>query len=807
MFSNEFKEKIKTILMRHDYICHGAITNIFDLKDIHNLDDYEIKSNENKKTDIYDTFNISKILKLEIDINDLLMSITQCDKIYNVYKNNSDYKTKKININDTYNKCYFIQNISNTFVAYYDDDIYINILNVINKFKLTAVSVNNIECIKLNIKHNLLRIITDLNYNYILIQIGNYYRNIVKFLKINVDKYSIIILSIRLIPFILCKYAHDYYLIFNNGYIMKITDEFDEFINSLIQSEYTFYKTITNRRQICDINLIIENIKYKKITTILNTYITCITSLSTIGTIHVYDLILQLKCMKIIVYKSMNNNISIHIDYKHVHYNTSSLTIIAQKINDLSQCIYIILQNYKKHIKNLHRNKYIIKPGLFASGLNVICIYTYNIGKNIQKKITYGSIEIYSSQYNNNIFDNTQYDNFCNVFFPIHQLKNTKYRQIWNKSSYKIYIPIHYNDSSNVLNTFYLLTYSNDDIYVYSYTIDEITYKIEKPTFFKHLEHTEYDIFDEFFRKHYKQINKILDITIDIFKYNNNLIYEFCELIIKKEVKYIDKYINIICDMYVDRVLFNICDLVSDIYCTNIRYITNITEFNESYSHPLGIEHITFTEIIDNKLIMNNTFTLLNKQYTIGYKLGKLDNIPCSIKIGIYDDSFVIFDFVHNKYRTNKCVVLSIKPIIMCNNSYKTVEIDNTCMICYEITTHIFIPCMHTICLQCYYNYIKINTTFNFCYICKKSIHNICKLSMSPIDNEMSIDTAYSCVYHNDTQYTLCDEITIHDFNCNNKLIVDTYTHTLNIMCENGIHFHLLEQDIYKWIEFIHVNL
>ena len=168
----------------------------------------------------------------------------------------------------------------------------------------------------------------------------------------------------------------------------------------------------------------------------------------------------------------------------------------------------------------------------------------------------------------------------------------------------------------------------------------------------------------------------------------------------------------------------------------------------------------------------------------VGYKFAVSDGIPCVISLRIPDEANVVFDHYHNKFRTDRCTPISIKPIANRN----VVEIKNTCSICMSDEPNVmYNPCMHTSCSTCIALHNKEN-----CHICNKKIQSFITLSIN--NKNVDLNMATSAIYTSDFEYELNQEIFINDF--------DPTTYW---KCSSGIHFHSNINDVYAWLEFIDI--
>lgn len=188
----------------------------------------------------------------------------------------------------------------------------------------------------------------------------------------------------------------------------------------------------------------------------------------------------------------------------------------------------------------------------------------------------------------------------------------------------------------------------------------------------------------------------------------------------------------------------------------------------------------------NNQLIIKSA-TRNKFEGNIGYKFAVSNNIPCVVSLEIPDDSEVVFDHYHNKFRCNKCIVKDIRPI----KERNVKEISNTCGICMmEIPNIMFYPCLHVGCSACITNYEPSNTD---CYICKQKIESYTILKEYSVNNS-SIDKANSAIYCTDFEYKIGETLLVDNFN------ISEYW-----KCSTGIHFHNKIEDVYNWLEFIDI--
>lgn len=180
----------------------------------------------------------------------------------------------------------------------------------------------------------------------------------------------------------------------------------------------------------------------------------------------------------------------------------------------------------------------------------------------------------------------------------------------------------------------------------------------------------------------------------------------------------------------------------------------------------------------------------------IGWKAARThDGGLCIVKLLIPHDAKVACDKYKDKYRTNKAVVLSIKPIVYNKNNHyymKDLELDE-CPICMDANaTHLSLPCRHKMCGECWAS-ILLKSPNNECPYCKQKVETVEHVDAYQ-DIEETITEAYSCVYRDDFVYRLGQEVTVTNFDGNLKKV-----------CAPGIHYELKENDVFKWFEYIDI--
>ena len=191
----------------------------------------------------------------------------------------------------------------------------------------------------------------------------------------------------------------------------------------------------------------------------------------------------------------------------------------------------------------------------------------------------------------------------------------------------------------------------------------------------------------------------------------------------------------------------------------------------------------------------NNSNQLIIKSATrnkfsgnVGYKFAISNNVPVVVSLEIPDDSEVVFDHYHNKFRCNKCKVIDIQPI----KDKNVKEMVNTCGICLTQPPNVmFSPCQHVACSECV---SSCTISENQCYECKTKIDTYITLRNDIVLEKIQIEKANSAIYCSDFEYKLGETIIIDDFN-----IVEYWK------CTSGVHFHSNIADVYAWLEFIDI--
>ena len=220
---------------------------------------------------------------------------------------------------------------------------------------------------------------------------------------------------------------------------------------------------------------------------------------------------------------------------------------------------------------------------------------------------------------------------------------------------------------------------------------------------------------------------------------------------------------------------------------------------------------------IKNKKVINSsnqyTITAQSKKEIydghVGYKAAKTkDGNMCIVTLYVANDAKVAWEPVQNKYRTNMAKVVSIKKVTEVNGEYYYDNdiIPEECHICMDaIATHLAIPCRHKLCAQCWSDVFKEGKQ---CYQCMSDVIRIQQINIdygdettleqiqarSIVQFEKTIKKAYSFVHDTGFVYPL------------GKLVVENnFDGNLNKTCVPGIHYHDVEDDVFKYFEFMNI--
>lgn len=348
-----------------------------------------------------------------------------------------------------------------------------------------------------------------------------------------------------------------------------------------------------------------------------------------------------------------------------------------------------------------------------------------------------------------------------------------------------------------------LTAYTISTIDEYNYTIN-ILDKNSHPIQYKYM----IDNNGNIFKKNIIQINNSKINNISQFCYsgifndiNENIeLYEKCYNNIKYNYIFDDNYLESKFDIFNKEFLFqnrnNIYNFILNCGTSNSKQVNNIAIVVENGSNTHDISKIILKKDGNVEIIRtNNSNQLIIKSATrnrfegnIGYKFAVSGNIPCVVTLEIPDDSEVVFDHYHNKFRCNKCVVKDIQPI----KEKNVKEIDNTCGVCMiEKPNIMFCPCNHVACSYCVASF---ESKYNNCYICQEKINSYSILSHDLITDKMCIEKANSAIYCSDFEYKIGETIVIENFH------ITEYR-----KCFAGIHFHSTINDVYAWLEFIDI--
>lgn len=182
----------------------------------------------------------------------------------------------------------------------------------------------------------------------------------------------------------------------------------------------------------------------------------------------------------------------------------------------------------------------------------------------------------------------------------------------------------------------------------------------------------------------------------------------------------------------------------------------------------------------------------------IGWKAAITENgDKCIIKLLIPYGAKVARDPKYNKYRTDKAITLSIKPVMKgSNNYYYKEEFDiEKCQICLDenkIADIMAEPCRHKLCDTCCP--ALLNSDNKKCPYCMQQVNKYQLLKMSSDDKKLSLPKAYSFVHNSDFVYNVGQEVTVNNFDGD-----------LSKSCAPGIHYHRKEKHAFKWFEFLDI--
>jgi hypothetical protein len=207
----------------------------------------------------------------------------------------------------------------------------------------------------------------------------------------------------------------------------------------------------------------------------------------------------------------------------------------------------------------------------------------------------------------------------------------------------------------------------------------------------------------------------------------------------------------------------------------------------------------------ENKLSVKALSVEELKNGKIGYKAARtLNGKMCIVKLFLPNDSKIAWDQYKDKYRTDKAVVISIKPVYY-NDKYYYYTNDfniDECAICFDSqATHMAYPCRHKLCGGCWDALMKTAANKN-CHYCRSTIDKIVELPIGQIPKDNNNDDfskndimeAYSCIHTDNFVYRINEQVTIDDFDG-----------SMNKVCAPGIHFHDEEKDVFKWFEYLDI--
>lgn len=368
-----------------------------------------------------------------------------------------------------------------------------------------------------------------------------------------------------------------------------------------------------------------------------------------------------------------------------------------------------------------------------------------------------------------------------------------------NKHLQNMYIP-EFLFNKNVEQNF-LIVYAYQKPTNYKYSINQIE-KHQLPTRMIYefdengcIFYNELNINKNVYTTYYKN-NKIIEINSDT---QNDYIASYDDL---KKSRF-DKYYNFFDD---NKEMFNkeiilqhnehIYKFIINCGITSSKQVDNIAVVVESGANTHDISKIVLKADGTAEIIRtNNSNQLIIKSATrnkfsgnVGYKFAISNNIPVVVSLEIPDDSEVVFDHYHNKFRCNKCKVIDIQPI----KDKNVKEMQNTCGICLTQRPNVmFSPCQHVACSEC----VSVCTVSeNKCHECQTKIESYITLTNDIVSEKTQIEKANSAIYCSDFEYKIGETIMINDFN-----IAEYWK------CTSGVHFHSNINDVYAWLEFIDI--
>jgi hypothetical protein len=584
------------------------------------------------------------------------------------------------------------------------------------------------------------------------------------------------------------------FIIIDSFYISNIYIKFDEY-------EFKSYEVFLNINN----NLIfIKNINYKK---------------------------------NILIYSNFNNSVidieynnqstdNIFTNFKNIIFNgmNSLIKLYNPNYNDIKSFKYYKSEFGEKFIPYSFNNHiYIFNDDLYINNNNYgeLFIHKYkNLNINSDNKYNleylhkYLPNDGYIIDYNkeNNIIKKNIYIQSCKIFeseiivdklsHKINKLNN-QFKFCDKNIFQSTQIPYFIFDNScyNYLNL--LTVYAISMIDEYNYTIN-ILDKNSHPIKYGYMIDNNGDIFKQDITKiiNNKKYNTIQFSNAGIFyDMNENIeLYEKCYNNIKCNYIFDYDYLKSSFDIFNKEFTFqnrnNIYNFIINCGNTHSTKIDNIAIVVENGSNTHDISKIILKKDGSVEIIRtNNSNQLIIKSATrnkfegnIGYKFAVSGNIPCVVTLEIPDDSEVVFDHYHNKFRCNKCVVKDIQPI----KEKNVKEIDNTCGVCMiERPNIMFCPCNHVACSYCVASF---ESKYNNCYICQEKINSYSVLSHDLITDKMCFEKANSAIYCSDFEYKIGETIIIENFD------ITEYQ-----KCYAGIYFHSTINDVYAWLEFIDI--
>jgi hypothetical protein len=223
--------------------------------------------------------------------------------------------------------------------------------------------------------------------------------------------------------------------------------------------------------------------------------------------------------------------------------------------------------------------------------------------------------------------------------------------------------------------------------------------------------------------------------------------------------------------------------------------IKNVAKYEyDKDGNELSSKNIDSNNMLNIKHVNDG---LIQKKYNrLGYKAARTpDGMMVIVTLMIPNTAKVAWDYNKDKYRTDRAVVLSIKPVVYGKQNHyyvKDFQLEE-CPICFdEVGTHMALPCRHKLCGDCW---VAVITTSNDrCPYCKTSINRIINLKQVEDDNYLSLPEALSAIHTSDFVYRAGEEVQVLNFDGDLKKV-----------CAPGVHYHETESDVFQWFEYMNI--